>query len=174
MSQYTNVFTYTLDGETHDVQYRKYIPYEEAAAITVQVASLVVPDDSEYKPYMLDPALVLYCLEYFTDMSVDSLSEAYRILHETTLWDDLYVDCSMIQDIERDVLRMVRQALRKSKGDELLDSITSLVKRVDAYAADLPDMRSLVDLLGRIQSIASDPTKIAEVVQLLQEQKSDE
>lgn len=174
MRQYTNVFTYTLDGETHDVQYRKYIPYEEAAAITVQVASLVVPDDSEYKPYMLDPLLVLYCLVYFTDMSVDSLSEAYRILHETTLWDDLYVDCSMIQDIERDVLRMVRQALRKSKGDELLDSITSLVKRVDAYAADLPDMQALVDLLGRIQSIASDPTKIAEASKLMQSQKDNE
>lgn len=174
MSKYPHTIEYTIDGETHSVQYKKYIPYEDAAAIAVQVASLVAEDGSDYKPYVLYPALVLYALEYFTDFSVESLSEAHRIMHETTLWDDLYVDCSMIQDIERDVLRMVRQALRKSKGDELLDSITSLVKRVDAYAADLPDMRSLVDLLGRIQGMAGDPTKIAEVVQLLQEQKSDE
>ena len=171
MSQYTHTLTYILDGETHDVQYRKYIPYEEAAVITVQVASLVAPDDSEYKPYMLDPALVLYCLEYFTDMSVDSLSEAYRILHETTLWDDLSADCSMIQDIERDAVRIIRQTLRKSKSDDLMDALTSLVKRVDAYAAELPDMQALVDLLGRIQSIASDPTKIAEASKLMQSQK---
>lgn len=174
MGQYTHTIEYTIDGETHNVRYKKYIPYADAAAIAVQVASLVAKDGSDYKPYVLYPALVLYALEYFTDLSVESLAEAHRIMHETTLWNYLYVDCSMIQDIERDVLRMVRHALRKSKGDELLDSITSLVKRVDAYAADLPDMRSLVDLLGRIQGVAGDPTKIAEVVQLLQEQKSDE
>ncbi len=168
---YTNKFTYKLNDEEFEVNYRESLTFSEYAKLVTNVVNQVISNETGYNPFVYEIALAQNLISFYTDCKTpDDVDEFYSFINSTgivrtlssklpihQLVDEVDYD-SEVERISKVIDSMIDfkrlQLANYSKFDELCNTLTEILVKFDkryGKAINPKQVNEVIEKLGNMK-----------------------